>query len=201
MARGFRLSGQADSYTKKIRWLVFVPVSLGLVWAWHWYNQQPVLGTITTPSVPAGEVKSETTAAPGRYRSENLTFAYPAIYSDSLNTAPTGKILEQYSMTAHLPKTESRRISVMVKNAELTTDMREDSAYKFRLNSVEVYKLAQETTAMNAQTDVFTKVDGSEQTYFIAGPGKYVIIAATSNVADGGFKNDVKSVIDSVVWN
>ncbi|MCW1908475.1 MAG: hypothetical protein KIH63_004000 [Candidatus Saccharibacteria bacterium] len=201
MGRGFHLGGQADAYTKKIRWLVLLPVGFGLAWAWQWYNRQPVVGVITTSIPTAGEVKADTTAAPGRYRSENLSFAYPAIYSDSQNTAPAGTTIEQYSMTAHMEKTESRRISLMVKTAEQVGAMREDSAYKFRLNSIDNYQLAQETTAKNLQTDVFSKKDGGEVTYFIAGPGKYLIVAATSNIANGDYKNDVKSVIDSVVWN
>lgn len=202
MGRGFRLKGRRIGIIRKARWLALVALLSGLSWAWHWYNQQPVVGIITSSiGAQAGEVKSETTEAPGRYRSENLSFAYPAIYSDNQHTAPSGRIIEQYSMAAHMAKTESRRISIMVKSALVSSDMKEDSAYAFRKNAAEIYTLSQETSDKGLQVEKFSKQDGSEVTYFISNSSKYAIIAATSNVADGEFKADARIVINSFVWN
>lgn len=199
--RGFSQIVTRSKAPKRLRLVALAGLLLSVGWAWQWYNQQPVVGVITTPAIQPGEVKAETTAAPGRYRSEHVSFAYPAMYSDALNTAPSGSIIEQYSMTAHLEKTESRRMSLMVKRASTPTAMREDSAYAFRLNQTDDYQLSQETTAGNLQVDKFTKQDGSEITYFINGNGKYVILAATSNLVNGGFVEDARSIVDSFVWN
>jgi hypothetical protein len=187
--------------SKKVVYLILVVVGIGLAWSWNWYNQQPSVGVIKPAITPPGEVKSDTVSAPARYRSQHISFAYPAVYTDNLNTAPSGRIIEQYSMTAHLEKTESRRVAIMVKSADLTSDMKEDSAYQFRINQKVDYELSQQTTSSGLQVDKFVKKDGGEVTYFINGNLKYVIISSTSTVANGKYLDDVKDIIESFAWD
>lgn len=189
---------RSSKWTKVLGVLLLV---FGLGWAWQWYNAQPVVGILTTSETPVGEVKAESVVAPGRYKSDKLTFAYPGIYTDNRTTTPSGAIVEQFSLAAHLSLTENRRISVMVKHFNTPSALKDDSAYQFRSKANEDYQLSTETTSRGLIVSKFVKEDGSEVTYFVPGTEYFAIVASSSSVVGGEFMEDVQMVINSFSWD
>jgi hypothetical protein len=190
--------GTVEKKRRRLRPKTFVTIGLlggaGLFCIWFYqYNQAPATGTVFAPREQLHTQGVATT----RFKSASVLFDYPTHYSLE-NKQVVAPLAEQYVLNMHNGQ-ESRRISVTVRKPRPGEDVYEDSAYKFRKNTIDSYQESAVTlNGMSAKK--MTKKDGSEITYFIPGGAYYAIFAATSTNARTAFAEEIDTVMKSFVW-
>lgn len=161
---------------------------------WLKYNQAPVTGTIIQTDVLAAEDPLEVKNS--HFKGSYVSFDYPASYGTVQSNVPSGRIAEQYSLSARLENLESRRISVTVYKVSGSDAMDEDSAYRFRADDPKTY--LQESVTVNGRSiKKFSKLDYAEVTYFVPDGAYYAIVSATSTRSGGDFITDAAAVVSS----
>jgi len=181
---------------------LFITVGLVVILAvagtwWYRYNQAPAEGTIHNQDT--SNIQTAPPAGSLTYSGKAVKFTYPGIYTNLQKGTPSGVITEQVSFAGRIGSQESRKIALTVKQLGGGLVMKEDAAYKSRLDDKSNYA---HTTALIAgkTAEVFTRKDGTEITYIIPGEGKYVIISGTTTNPTGLLAADTDMVIKSVQW-
>lgn len=145
------------------------------------------------------KVASDNTIKVSHFKGNLITFDYPAVYTDTQSNKPSANMVEQYSLGARIDGAESRRISITISKVVNGDSLKDDSAYKFRLNDTINYEST--TVTINEKPiEKFMKKNGGEVTYFIPSTLYYAIISATSTRANGDFITDVAGLVSSFVW-
>lgn len=146
---------------------------------------EPAQGSINQTPQAAAE-KTDPNAQPGAYRGKYISFSYPARFKavpDALN----GSYLEVNEY--HSTDGTGKLINIGVYKGDISTDG--GVAYR-RLNK----KLYRENDSRLGVE--FTKVDGTEDTFFIEHNGLLATISATA--AGGGLNGEAYFVASSLKW-
>lgn len=188
---------RSPNSAKRLKIAVAGLAIIAVVAWWYSYNQTPVTGTIITSNTPEpDEVK---TPPNSHFKGTYVVFDYSPVYDTVQSNTPSGRMVEQYSLSAAGESLESRRISITINKIAGAVTIQEDSAYRLRANAPETYRL--ETVTVNElSVEKFSKKDGAEVTYFIPGGEYYAIVSATSTRSGGEFINDAAIIVSSLVW-
>jgi hypothetical protein len=176
--------------------LGIVALAAGGWWLYR-YTTSPVDGVIQAPSQPEPQTKAVSVS---RFSGQNFRLEHPAYYSSIENhsKAAPKSILEQYLLSMRGNGTESRQVSILIKQGNAAS-MAEDSAYVFRRSHAD-YKV-ETTTLHDQQIQKSTKKDNSEIAYFVSGKAAYAIIVATSTNPGEAFWKEAGQIIESFAWD
>ena len=166
----------------------------------------PVLAFIHIQSPAEGSIISEAPVknpnavlSAAHFQGKTMSIDYPTVYTSSTSNPATGNMVEQYSLKARLEANETRLIAMTIMKGGTEHPMNEESAYRFRHNSPDVY--TESVVELNKLPAIqMSKKDGSEVTFFISGPINYAIIAMTSTHNTGGLNTDAVQVTNSFRW-
>jgi len=145
----------------------------------------PAVGTLSqTP--PSQAEKTDPYAKPGNFNSKYLTFQYPAHFK-SVPVKITGDYLEitAYSSTDNT----SKQINVGVYKGSLSND----SGISYHQQHPELYK--EDTSRVGIE---FIKLDGTENTFFLAHNGLIAAVSATAAYAN--LNGEAYYVASSLQW-
>jgi hypothetical protein len=166
-----------------------------------WYRslQRPGVGSIQATTQVQAEQKPVAPTEPNHFEGKTLLFDYPAAYSDFQNKPGSLPVVETYSFKFYDQSSETRRISITIKQPAPGDIMTDDSAYVFRKNQADTYEISDLSLDIG-QLKKLVKADKTEITYFVPGDKYYAIVTATTTRPTGGMADDVFMTVSSLQW-
>jgi cytoskeletal protein RodZ len=174
---------------------VFIAVGAA-TFLWVRNNQSPAQGIIVPSTVPNDSSQAQETI---QHETKYLSFSYPSRYGEMVKQVVKPPMLELMSIKYSQPAKTTYTISFTVKSPAGSPTATEDSAYVYRKQNPDLYKMS--TEQINGQTyPKAVKKDGTEVTYFIAGPDKYAIVSGTTTNPGEPVDSEILVIMRSIKW-